>query len=251
MIFYFSGTGNSFHAATEIAKSQGELAVSIAKELDKGTLRYQFHKNELIGFVYPIYAWGPPQIVLDFIKKIKINGEKPYVFSISTCGGSEGNATRLLQKVLLSKGLSLDSAFSLVMPDNYVFGADVCSKDKAEKILKSAEERLQVINDIIKKRQIGVFQLISGGKPFLNTAVINPLFNRFARNTKKFYATDACTRCGLCERICPVHSIIVKEKPIWGKDCTQCSACINRCPAKAIQYGAHTADRGRYVFPNE
>lgn len=251
MILYFSGTGNSLHAATEIAKAQGDLPVSIVKELDNGTLQYEFHKNELLGFVYPIYAWGPPQIVLDFIKKIKISGEKPYVFSIGTCGGSEGNATHLLQKALLSKGLSLNSAFSLVMPDNYIFGADVCSESKATKILKSAEERIQVINDIIKKRQTDVFQLRSGGKPFLHTTIINPLFNRFARSTKKFYATDACTRCGLCEKICPVHSITIREKPVWGKECTQCSACINRCPAKAIQYGVHTADRGRYVFPNE
>jgi Fe-S-cluster-containing hydrogenase component 2 len=251
MIFYFSGTGNSFHVATEVAKSQGQLPVSIAKELDKGTHEYQLNKNELVGFIYPIYAWGPPKIVLDFIRKIKINGEKPYVFSISTCGSNEGNATHLLQKALRLRGLSLDSAFSLVMPGNYVIGQDICSKDEAEKILKSADERLKAINDVIEKRQTGVFQLISGSNAFLHTDVINPLFNRFARSTKNFYATDVCTHCHLCEKICPVHSITVREKPMWSKDCTQCLACINRCPVKAIQYGTHTADRGRYVFPNE
>lgn len=252
MIFYFSGTGNSLHVAKEVAKSQGEPPVSIVKELDNGTLDYQLKKNELIGFVYPIYAWGPPKIVIDFIRKIrKINCEKPYVFSISTCGANEGNATRLLQKVLISKGLSLNSAFSLVMPGNYVIGDDVCSKDEATTILKSAEERMKAINDVIEKRQTGVFQLIPGSSAFFHTAVINPLFNRFARSTKSFYATDACTRCGLCEKICPVHSITVREKPIWNKDCTQCLACINHCPAKAIQYGTRTINRGRYVFPNE
>lgn len=251
MVFYFSGTGNSLHVAKEVAKSQGELPVSIVKEMGNGTLEYQLKKNELIGFVYPIYAWGPPKIVIDFIRKIKINCENPYVFSICTCGANEGNATRLLQKVLISKGLSMDSAFSLIMPGNYVIGEDVSSKDEATKILKSADERIKAINDVIEKRQTGVFQLIPGNSPFFHTAVINPLFNRFARNTKNFYATDACTCCGLCEKICPVHSITVKGKPIWSKDCTQCLACINHCPTKAIQYGAHTADRGRYVFPNE
>lgn len=249
MVFYFSGTGNSFHAAAEIAKAQGESPVSIVKELDRGILQYQLKKDELLGFVYPIYAWGPPKIVLDFIKEMKIDFEKPYVFSVSTCGGNEGNATRLLQKVLHLKGLSLDSAFSLIMPGNYVIGEDVCSKDEAAEILKRAEERIRAINGVIEKRQTGIFQLIPGNNPVFHTAVINSLFNRFARSTKNFYATDACTRCGLCEKICPVHSITVKKKPSWGKDCTQCLACINRCPAKAIQYGAHTADRGRYVFP--
>lgn len=251
MIFYFSGTGNSLHAATEVAKSQGELPVSIARELDQGTLEYQLKKNDLIGFVYPIYAWGPPKIVLDFIRKVKIHCEKPYVFSLCTCGANEGNATHVMQKVLHSKGLSLDSAFSLVMPDNYVVGGDVCSGEKAAEILKNAEERMKAIITVIKERQTGVFELIPGSSPFIHTAVINSLFNRFARSTNKFFATDACTRCGLCEKICPVHSITVKEKPIWSKECTQCLACINRCPAKAIQYGAHTADRGRYIFPNK
>lgn len=251
MIFYFSGTGNSFHAAAAIAKSQGEFPVSIAKELDKGTLEYQLKKNELVGFVFPIYAWGPPKIVLDFAKKIKIYCEDPYIFSVCTCGSNEGNATRLLQKVLSSKGLSLDSAFSLLMPGNYVIGADVCSKDNEKKILEGAEERLKAINEVITKRQSGVFQLIPGSNSFFHTAIINPLFTRFGRSTKNFHATDACTRCGLCEKICPVHTITVKEKPVWGKDCTQCLACINHCPVKAIQYGPHTADRGRYVFPNE
>lgn len=251
MIFYFSGTGNSLHVATEVAKSQGELPVSIARELDHGTLTYHLKKDESLGFVYPIYAWGPPKIVLDFIRKIKIHCKKPYVFSICTCGGNEGNATHLLQKALISKGLSLDSAFSLVMPGNYVIGGDVCPKDKAAEILKNAEERMKEIITVIKKRQTGVFQLIPGSSTFIHTAIINPLFNRFGRSTNKFFATDACTRCGLCEKICPVHSITVKEKPIWSKNCTQCLACINRCPSNAIQYGAHTADKGRYVFPNE
>lgn len=251
MIFYFSGTGNSFHVAEEVAKSQGELHVSMAKELDSGKLEYKLKKNELIGFVYPIYAWAPPKIVLDFINKMKITCEKPYVFSISTCAGNEGNATSLLQKALSTRGLTLDSAFSVLMPSNYVTGADICSKDEAVKIVKRAEEKIERINDVIRKRQTGVFQLITGNKPFLHTSIINPLFNQFGRSTKKFYATDACTRCGLCEKLCPVHTITVKEKPVWGKSCTQCLACINRCPAKAIQYGAHTAERGRYVFPNE
>lgn len=250
MIFYFSGTGNSLHVAEEVAKSQGELPISIARELDQGTLSYHLKKNELLGFVYPIYAWGPPKIVLDFIRKIKIQCEDPYVFSICTCGGNEGNATHVLQKALHSKRLMLDSAFSLVMPGNYIIGDDVRSNDKIAEILKRAEERLKAIITVIETRQSSVFQLIPGSKSFMHTAVINPLFNWFGRSTKNFYATDACTRCGLCEKICPVHCIAVKEKPIWSKDCTQCLACINRCPAKAIQYGAHTADRGRYVYPN-
>lgn len=252
MIFYFSGTGNSLHAAKSIAQAQGEKLIFIASEMDKEPAQrvYMPSEEELIGFVYPIYAWGPPQIVLNFIKTIKINCKKSYVFSVSTCGATEGKATKRLQKVLLSKGLTLDSAFSLIMPGNYTIGEDMCSEDEAAAILENADKQINEINATIKNRLTGVFQLIPGVNPFFHTAVINPLFNRFARNTKKFHVTDACTHCGLCEKICPVHTITLKEKPVWGKACTQCLGCINRCPAHAIQYGDTTQKRGRYVHPN-
>lgn len=250
MIFYFSGTGNSLHAAEEIAKAQGEVPVSIAAELDKGTLEYNLNVNALIGFVFPIYAWGPPEIVLNFIKKIEIHCEKPYVFSVSTCGANEGTATNVLQKALSTKGLKLNSAFSVVMPGNYIIGEDVTPADEQEKILNYAEGQIKAICEVVTKRQ-NVFHLIPGDKPSLHTGIINPLFNRFARGTKSFYALDTCTKCGLCEKICPVHIIEVKEKPVWSNGCTQCLACINRCPVKAIQYGKRTLDRGRYVYPNK
>lgn len=252
MIFYFSGTGNSLYAAKSIAQAQNEKLISIALEMQKEATEriYTLDKEELIGFVYPIYAWGPPEIVTDFIISAKINSEKSYVFSISTCGGNEGNSTKCLQKVLISKGISLDSAFSLIMPSNYVIGEDVCSKNEEKAVLENAEEKIKDINEIITKRQTGVFQLIPGKNPFMHTSVINPLFNHFARDTKKFYVTDVCSHCGLCQKICPVQSITLNEKPVWGKACTQCLGCINRCPAHAIQYGEATKARGRYSHPD-
>jgi len=63
------------------------------------------------------------------------------------------------------------------------------------------------------------------------------------------YATDDCTGCGLCGRICTAVSIKVGNKPVWGKACTQCLGCLSRCPVSAIQYGRGTIAKGRYVHP--
>ena len=86
-------------------------------------------------------------------------------------------------------------------------------------------------------------------------SILTPLAYRIYgiyRKTKKFYATNACTSCGLCEEICPSETIQLSSgKPEWINDkCSHCSACINRCPTKAIQYGNATKKRGRYVNPN-
>jgi len=251
MIFYFSGTGNSLYAAKNISEAQGEVLISIAKEMDKSEARIEhtLRKGELLGFVYPVYAWGPPQIVLDFIKRLKLKGAAPYSFSLCTCGDEEGRTTHILQKALKKKGLQLDSSFTIQMPNNYILGFDVDPQDIVLSKLEMAEKKLRKINTIISKRESGISLTIPGKSPALKSALINPLFKHFAQNTKKFYTTDACTKCGLCEKVCPVHSITVKDKPVWGTACTQCLACLHLCPVRAVQYGKGTLTKGRYVHP--
>lgn len=252
MIFYFSGTGNSFYAAHEIAHCHGEKLVSIGAEMSNkdNSFEYPIEDNEILGFVYPVYAWAPPQIVIDFIKKMKlIKGRSPYIFSVSTCGDEEGYTTKVLRKALERKGLKLDSGFTLIMPNNYILGFDVDSKDVEQEKLLRAEEELKQINTAVEKRQKGLFKLVPGKIPSLKTTLVNPLFNAFAIRTERFYATEACTGCGLCEKACSVKNITVQGTPRWGKQCTQCLACIHRCPVSAIQYGKSTIRKGRYVNP--
>lgn len=248
MIFYFTGTGNSLFFAKNLAVSLGEKLVSIPAEIKRGIKAgYALSENETLGFVFPVYAWGPPKMVLDFISELTVSGARSYVFSLCTCGDEEGHTTGVIQKALSRRGLTLDSAFAVQMPNNYIIGYDVDSSDVEDAKLRNADEQLISITDTIVSRQRGVFRTLPGSQPFFKTTIINPLFNRFAMSTSKFFATDACTGCGLCERICPAATIKVNEKPVWGKACTQCLGCLNRCPEGAIQYGRGTCNKGRYV----
>ncbi len=137
------------------------------------------------------------------------------------------------------------------MPSNYIIGFDVDPKDVGTEQLKAAELLLSEINKTIGKRQKNVNLTIPGRFPALKTALINPMFNTFAVHTRSFSVDDTCTGCGICEKICPVHTIRISDtgKPVWGKACTQCLGCINRCPAHAIQYGKGTV-RKRQILPS-
>ena len=203
-----------------------------------------------MGFVFPIYSWGPPKLVLDFIDRLSVKGSKPYVFYVSTCGSEEGNTYEIIQKRLSKKGLILSSAFTVIMPGNYMVGFDVDSNEIVTRKLESSKETLKQINAVLKERQKGFSQIIKGKMPWLKSGIVCSLFNRFALSANKFYATDKCTGCKNCEKVCPIHTITVQGKPVWKNECTQCFGCINTCPVHAIEYGKATIGKGRYVHPD-
>lgn len=252
MIFYFSGTGNSEYAANYIGKVLSEKVISIAEEALKVEKEYYLEQNEVIGFIYPIYAWGAPKLVIDFIKSIKLkNYNKNYIFSVATCGANIGNTMETMKDVLKHKNLILNSGFSLIMPNNYMLMGDVDSKEVENKKLKAAELRLRDISNILVKRKNNVIDVEKGTMPWFLSGVINPLFTKFSMNAKKFYADSKCIGCKTCERTCPTKNIFVNGKTVkWGQNCISCLACINRCPVRAIQYGKSTKSKGRYVNPN-
>ncbi len=253
MIFYFSGTGNSLQAARSIADYNGDILISISERMNSGEqlFSYKLADGEAIGFVFPVYAWGPPMMVLDFIDKLKFqNFNRHYVYAVVTCGENVGNTMKLLGNRFSQKGWQLSSGFSLRMPSNYIIMGNVEKEEIIREKLDMAEETLLDINKVIENREAGVFRVAKGKLPGITTGIVFPLFNKGAISTKKFYADDSCTGCGICEKVCNTRTIKVDKKPQWGDKCTQCLACINLCPAKAIQYGKGTINKGRYKNPN-
>ncbi len=268
MVFWFSGTGNSFAIAKRIAEALGESLIPVAArmaELEAGVWDglLELAPGERIGFVYPVYAWGPPDMVLALARRLRVRvggqagdrhaGEavgSPFVYAVNTCGDEEGYATSVLRMALKAAALPLDSAFSLRMPNNYILGFDVDPKPVEQDKLRQAEHRLAALLPAIAERKRGVFALLPGAMPGLKTRLVNPMFKRFATNPARFRATEACTACGRCAQVCPTDNIRVDTRPVWGKRCTQCLACIHHCPHRAIEYGKGTENKGRYVHPD-
>ncbi len=252
MIFYFSGTGNSLSAARTLSSDCNDVLRSIPLEMMRGKADsdYVLEDGEAIGFVYPVYAWAPPKMVMEFIHKLSFaNYSDHFIYSIATCGDNIGNSMKVLEKALKKKGLTLHSGFSLIMPNNYILLGDIDSKAVEEKKLREADEAMRPITQVVRDRQSGIFEMKKGPVPEFFTGLINPLFNKYALDAGKFYATDGCTSCGRCEEVCLTDNIKVSGKPSWGGNCTQCLACIHSCPERAIQYGNITINKGRYLNP--
>ncbi len=253
MIFYFTGTGNSLYVAKNIGESNNEALVSIAEVMNSPKANYEFDlkDNEAIGFVFPIYSWGPPKMVIQFIEKFKLNNyNNHYMFAIATCGKNIGNSMELLDFHLKKKNLALKSGFSIVMPNNFIGLGNVDTPSAESKKLSEAEVTLKHINGIIKDRKVDVYETAKGAVPGLLTSMINPMFNKKATSPKKFYTNDKCIACGLCSLVCNTQTIKVLSKPTWGTECAQCMACLHLCPTEAIQFSKGSEKKGRYKNPN-
>ncbi len=255
MIFYFSGTGNSKWIAREVSVYQQEKMISIADETASrdAMLHYTLGESEIIGFVFPVYSWAPPAIVLEFIKKISFtNYQNHYIFFICSCGDEAGLTLQIMKESVYTKNWKWKAGFSVIMPNNYVSlpGFDTDPKELEQKKLREAVGEVQRINGILSDRTEMHFECKKGSLAFLKSRIINPLFNKFQVTAKPFYATDDCIACGLCEKDCPTHNIKVDGKPIWGDHCTSCLACYNICPRHAINYGKATIKKHQYFHPD-
>lgn len=252
MVFYFSGTGNSLYVAKKIASLQNETLISISKEVltEKEVYEYDLKPKEKVIFVFPIYAWAPPSVVDDFIRKLKLNHyDNHYVSAIATCGENVGNVMKRLSSQLKKQQITLHSGFSVVMPNNYVIYDTASTKEESIKIMEDMDPILLQINQLISKEVADTFVVEKGNFPSLLTNVVHPLFLKFAINPKRFHVNEKCTGCGICERVCNTKCIRVEQVPTWSGKCTQCLACFNYCPTNAIHYGKTTIGKEQYTNP--
>lgn len=237
MIFYFSGTGNSAWAARQLARLTGDDAYDITTLKEPPAL----DGSRQIGFVFPVYAWGAPEIMAEFAKKLP----KPQVFTfgLCTCGADAGLAMKEFSKLY-----PLSSSYSLAMPNNYIIGSDTDDEDKIRQKIAAARGELERMAREIQAQE-RVYRVHEGGLAGVKSHFANFGFNKFARSAKPFFAESSCNGCGLCQSSCPAHAITLRaNKPVWAAQCYQCMGCINACPQQAIQYGKATAGRRRYTI---
>lgn len=253
MIYYFSGTGNSQYVARQLADLLGEqlypMALADTRSLPSGEM-----EGAAIGIVFPVYAWGIPNVVEDFVRNHRESFEGSFLYAVMTCGDDMGFADEVLETAL---GRKLNAAFSVLMPDVYVClpGFDVDSVEECkEKLAKEKHAVSEIASCIKERKQVRILK--RGPLPWTKSYVIRPLFNRYLL-TDKYFHVDAsrCVSCGRCRKSCPVGNIKLVEAegtngqiaiPCWQSHCAGCMACYHACPHHAINFGKMTQKKGQY-----
>lgn len=255
MIVFFSGTGNSEFVAHTLQQElhDGSL-VNVRGEVLRSAALDAPADGCSIVWVMPVYSWGLPPVMVDFIRRLDEAFGKGYThYCVLTCGDDVGLTARQWRKLLREKGWTEgESVWSVQMPNNYVLmkGFDVDPKEIELKKLSACRARISDIARAIASGQTSVTDVVTGSWAWFKSVVIRPWFDRFAMSPKPFYATGGCVGCGLCSRECPTGDITMSDHhPQWGTKCAMCLRCYHVCPQRAIAYGRNTRNKGQYICP--
>ncbi len=248
-IYYFTGTGNTLAAARKLAAVTGGALIPIAPFKDEP---FVYSGAEAVGVVYPVYYAGPPAIVCEFLEKLKFEG-RPYLFAAATFGGSAGRSFTMIREIMRGKGMEMDACFGIHMPQN----AFKKPWERQDKLTAQAEKRAQKVAEAVLRRKKGthhanallemMMKPMNGPVRKASRKAVAEFagesgeleFNDLIRlSDKNFEATEECSVCGLCEKVCPTCNIQMQGgRPVWLHRCENCLACAHWCPERAIRGG--------------
>lgn len=237
-IYYFTGSGNSLDIAQKISE---QIKDSNILSIPKITSTTNEITGDIIGIVCPIYYHNMPHMVRQFIKKIK---KANYVFMVYS-DAELGLGDRKTKTLFASHNIKLNALYTISMPDNSTRYGEI-PVDKQNEMFSNADRKIKTITKLVKSRgthfdsrNIGFFQAhVYPGMVF------KFIYNSLKKMDNDFSVDETCNGCGLCENLCPVNNLTMKnKKPEWHKNnkCEVCLACFDWCPQSSIK-NVHTKD---------
>ncbi len=258
IIYYFSGTGNTYWAAAKIAEQLSDCELIDIAKFDYS----EEVKASRIGIFFPVYYWGLPNIIKKFASNA--NMETDYLFELHTMGGYDGVAVLQLTDYLKKNAhpLKLSASYRLKLPNNIALLSRsnvftdvyrVPNEKTALKLFAKAENTISsFITKIYAKKENNYMEplVCRPWRSFgyrLNERQCSAFQNKAGEFESKL--DKNCTGCGKCSQVCPMNNITIqKGKPVWGSRCEFCLACLHACPVTAINI-EYSKGKNRYHNP--
>lgn len=244
---YFSGTGNTKHCIQKITKQLDSTAECMSIEND--LVKEFINKDKFIIFGYPVQYSNTPAIVRTFIKGNADLWKGKQILCVATMGAFSGDGAGCTARLFKKYGAKVVGGLHIKMPNSRCDNKSVAkSAEENKALILVADQKMEQVTHMIQdgkypKEGLNIFYHMAGlfGQRLW--------FYGITKNySDKIKISDVCVGCGLCEEVCPMKNVEIKNgKAVAKNQCTMCYRCINLCPKKAMTLiGKEVVEQVRY-----
>jgi ferredoxin len=247
VIYFYSGTGNSFRVAEWMAETirQAGNTVRIIP-FNHAHPAGEISQNTILGITTPTHGFTTPWSLIKFALQFPKGTGQRLVIAATRAGvrmfhftipGMMGTAAYLLALIFSIKGYRVVGVRGLDMPSNWL-ALHSGLKPQDVEIISNETEIItkQWMQEILagKTSLHGWLELILGIILFPGSLAYLLMGRLFL--SKLFFTNENCNGCGQCARFCPVQAIQIKNgRPYWTFSCESCMRCMGYCPTRAIE----------------
>jgi len=261
IIFYFSGTGNTWWVADKIkklldARNVNADIISIDNLKDGGIVDakkadWLIKASDIVFFGWPVYGSDLPSPMKHFIDNLSPVAKSKHVHTFCTQMMFSGDGAFCYNKNFAKKGLIIDSCEHFIMPSNFSISYGLMSPPKTNEKTKAIMEKCELsISKYVSILLNGKSKIT--GKYSYPLGIIQRLpYRLLAKKLKKIIGVNKsiCIKCGQCASYCPNANIIMKGFPEFCGQCALCLRCYSYCPVSAITARGKTRKAEKYGAP--
>jgi len=246
IVAVFSGTGNARRAAGIVAAELERSGRSVELvDLAAGAEIPALGKGDLLALCSSTLGFSPPVTVMQRLHSApRSDGARAAMLCVcggtmkngTISGGWSGAASIVALGVLKRKGWQPAGSADASYPENWTQMTEAARGDARAAIIERGDRESRAFGQALAEdRQSFVRRNVLT----LTIGRFIGFFFRLAASKilgSMYIADDTCTSCGLCERTCPAHAIVMVDgTPRWTTKCCDCNRCINVCPSSSIQ----------------
>ncbi len=255
IIYYFSGTGNTWWAANELQKQlikqEHQVECYSIERISNENIMEQIKYVDHIVLGFPVYGSTAPEIMLNFIGKLPNATANQSASIFATQALASGDTAYYIGQMLTQKGYNLKQTIHFKMMNNFHIPKFRFYKPKndyrLDNLLKKTLQEVKKFSYAITNEE----------KKIIGNNALGNLIGKFQRAhvNKMIYTisrefnveASRCTKCSKCEKICPTQNIKKSEGNYeFGYNCILCLRCYTQCPSAAILIGEGTKDEKKY-----